>query len=176
MFTVYRIVNKIDTRSYIGFTTLSPPERRFKRHKKSARLGHNTHLHRAIRKHGVDNFCFEILKQGEDHEWGLKVVEPYFVGMWKPEYNMTDGGEGILGLAHSEETRQKLRERATGKIPSVETRRRMSESQTGRKHSDETRKKMSLSQRGHVTSEETKEKIRITKRTKSCQKIKTHTS
>ena len=66
MFTVYCIRNLLDGQEYIGFTTQTPPEKRFIEHKRLSKPSgtSNTHLHRAMRRHGNDNFTFEIIEQG----------------------------------------------------------------------------------------------------------------
>jgi len=61
--------------------------------------------------------------------------------------NMTNGGDGVLGMEHS-----------------VETRKQMSNSQKGIKHSAERNLKKSLLHKGKVTSEETKLKMSIAKK------------
>ncbi len=59
--------------------------------------------------------------------------------------NLTEGGDGVSGYRHSEETKKKLIELARNRIPiSEETRKRLS----GRKHSVETKRKMSVSKKG----------------------------
>ena len=63
-------------------------------------------------------------------------------------HNKTDGGEGISGLVHSEETKRKIREANTGKTTSDETRRKISETSKGRTHSEETKRKMSEVMKG----------------------------
>ena len=47
-------------------------------------------------------------------------------------FNLTEGGEGISGLIHTEETRQKIRDAILGKTLSVETKRKMSEAKLGK--------------------------------------------
>jgi len=80
--------------------------------------------------------------------------------------NLTDGGEGILGLVHTDETKIKMRESKIGKTSSEETKRKISELNTGEKHpffgkthSDETKRKIGEALKGKKHSEETKRKI-----------------
>ena len=101
--------------------------------------------------------------------------------------NGTDGGEGISGHKHSEETRKKLRESHIGHFPSEETKKKMGIAATGRRHSEETcrkmmgrkwsertrlkmqqrvcsnetRRKMSIAQTGRKHSEESKQRMQL---------------
>ena len=56
--------------------------------------------------------------------------------------NLTDGGEGVSGYRHSDETKMFIKE--VGK---------------GKKHSDKTKKKISIGNKGKKQTEETKKKI-----------------
>ena len=62
--------------------------------------------------------------------------------------NLTDGGEGVLGLIVSDETKRKLSEINKGKTHSDETKRKLSEINKGKKVSDETRRKLSEMNKG----------------------------
>lgn len=75
--------------------------------------------------------------------------------------NITDGGEGVLGMRHSEETKQKMRERMTGennhqygaKNPETSARNHLLKTGTkghwaGKSRSDETKRKMSEANKG----------------------------
>jgi hypothetical protein len=85
--------------------------------------------------------------------------------------NLTDGGEGVSGLIHSEETRRKIGEaqkgntHSLGKTTSEETKRKIGEAQKGKILSEEHKRKISEAQKGNTnnlgktTSEETKQKI-----------------
>jgi group I intron endonuclease len=106
MFTIYKIKNEITGKFYIGFTTKENPKQRFLEHCSASKKESTSFLHQSMSKHGVENFSFEVLKQGSDSEWGLKVEEPYYIGMWKPEYNNKKGANGIW--VHSDETRAKM--------------------------------------------------------------------
>jgi hypothetical protein len=98
--------------------------------------------------------------------------------------NMTDGGQGSLGLKISEETRekmskaqkgennpnfgktlseehrQKISEGKKGSIVSEETRHKIGKKHKGKILTEETREKMSKAQKGKTYSEETREKMR----------------
>jgi hypothetical protein len=78
--------------------------------------------------------------------------------------NKTDGGDGVSGNIHSEETKRKIGE--ANKNPSEETRKKMSEVKKGRTHSEESKKRMSEARKGEKNhnygkslSEETKRKM-----------------
>jgi hypothetical protein len=73
--------------------------------------------------------------------------------------NYTDGGEGISGLKHSEETKKKIGEKSKGRKHSEEHKKKMSKSKKGKKHSELTKKKMSKSKKGKKHSELTKKKM-----------------
>ena len=71
--------------------------------------------------------------------------------------NLTDGGEGVSGLSHSEETKRKMSE--VHKNPSEETRRKKSDANKGKTLSDETKRKMSEAHKGKTHSEQSKRKV-----------------
>lgn len=77
-----------------------------------------------------------------------------------PLCNMTDGGDGILGYKHREDSIDKIR-KATKERMSGEYKLKMYNVHKGSKRSDETKLKMSLAQLGKRVKEETKEKLRI---------------
>jgi group I intron endonuclease len=115
MYTIYRIRNRVNGKSYIGFTTKNPPEKRFREHiweSKNARV--HRHLTAAIRIDGSDNFYFEVLCWGEDHEAGKNIAEPLMIELFPHEYNMTLGGDGVLGARHTEEFKRKQSLRQLG--------------------------------------------------------------
>lgn len=142
---------------------------------------YNKHFINAINKYGWDNFKHEILFDNLT-EKKAKLLEQSYIHFYdstnvEKGYNMTLGGEGTLGYAHTEESKRKMRELKKdkyngennpmyGKSCSEETKRKISIANTGRKATKETREKMSKSHKGknHVNygkhlSEETKRKI-----------------
>ena len=78
--------------------------------------------------------------------------------------NGTDGGEGISGHIHSDETRLKISKANKGSIQSEETRRKMSVAKKDRKLSEEHKLKISKSGKGRIFSEETKRKMSASKK------------
>jgi hypothetical protein len=87
--------------------------------------------------------------------------------------NKTDGGEGVSGLSHSEETKQKISKANSGrsmKPVSEETKQKIREIRTGKTHSEETKQKMrkpkkpsSVETQRKPFSEETKQKMKEAK-------------
>ena len=105
--TVYQITNTKNGKSYIGYTS-STLEKRWKEHKKRARLGSDYHFHVAIRKHGADSFSPKVLFVEETLK-GAKETEILMILDRCPEYNKTMGGDGTPGHPMTDELREKIR-------------------------------------------------------------------
>lgn len=164
MGVIYVRPNLINGKKYVGQATNL--EVRQKAWKNLNKPYAGKAINNARKKYGIDNFGFEILKECKDEE--LDYWEMYYIKELNTKvpygYNMTDGGEGMNGYTHSEETRKKLseivkksyteerkqylREIQKGKRYSEESKHKMSEKAKGRKHSEETRKKISETHKG----------------------------
>lgn len=142
MYWIYLISNVVNGKRYVGFTTNI--RHRFNSHLSSSRRSRSrgSIIHKAIHKYGIENFLVEILEFGIHDDEGLKIREPYWIANLLPEYNMTKGGDGALGVMVSEETRSKI-----------------SLFQKGRKHSKTHIENQRLSHLGHKRNKETKEKM-----------------
>lgn len=81
---IYKIVNNINGKIYIGQTTRSLSDR-WKDHKKLAKQGSKLHLYCSMRKYGVDNFSIEVIDTATSKE-ELNVKEIF----WISYYNTTD--------------------------------------------------------------------------------------
>ena len=149
---IYLITNKLNNKKYVGKTTKLLDER-FKGHINTANYGSKSHLHRAIRKHGQNNFDISVLEDNIISEKLLNEREIYWIKEIQPEYNMTSGGEGSTGRILSEESRKKMsiksksRER---KPHSEETRKKIAQALSGVSLTDERKKNISKSKMGSV--------------------------
>ena len=110
---IYKIVNKINNKVYIGKTTYTIAYR-WIQHISAAtsdkeKDDYNYLLHKAIRKYGVDNFIVEIVEEVED-ESKLSSREIYWISHYNScileensnGYNMTYGGEGSSKINRQE--------------------------------------------------------------------------
>jgi group I intron endonuclease len=117
IYSIYKAVNQINGKIYIGFDSNWP--NRKKRHLKDARsknsVAYNDIFHKAIRKYGQENFIWEIIYQSMDGEHCKDNMENYFIVEKhsfinfenSKGYNMTLGGDGVLGLKKSKESKLK---------------------------------------------------------------------
>lgn len=126
---VYCIENKLNGKKYIGITK-GAIERRFKQHKQLAKNNtkENQHLHDALIKYGFENFIIyqqdeakSIAELYEKEKYWIKTLDTK-----KNGYNETDGGEGSHGRILSEETKQKIKEKAIQRFKDVEQRNHLS--------------------------------------------------
>lgn len=176
---IYRIINKIDGKSYVGQYCKDNPKQRFTNHKSRARKEDSTeYLYRAIRKHGVENFDFIticVCDNNELNELEIKYIKE-FNAFGENGYNMTIGGQGIKNYKHTPETIERLRVASTGRFPDKDTRQRISEGLIGHGCSNETREKLRKASTGVPKKPETIEKLRLASTSRvaskeTCEKI-----
>ena len=75
---IYKIINKINNKVYIG-QSIRPIEQRFQRHINDAINNTlDTHLARAIRKYGKDNFSIELIDTATTQD-ELNSKEQYWI-------------------------------------------------------------------------------------------------
>lgn len=107
---IYSIVNRINNKTYYG-KTKRPIEQRFSAHIRAARKGRNTALKCAIRKYGAQNFMIKMLCYCRSNETASK-EECRLIRLArkikKPLYNMTDGGDGLVGYKFTTVQSKKL--------------------------------------------------------------------
>jgi len=165
-YTIYRITNKINNKSYIGFTRKKIEERfkehLYESHNKNSN-GYNHLLHKAIRKYGDNNFIIIELFSSCYKDYCLNEMENYFINEYRTfvgfedcfGYNQTLGGQAVmLGKTHNDETKLKMsinhkhQKPMLGKQHSEDSKKKMSES---RKNNNDTKKLASIA--GKVSSE-----------------------
>ena len=164
--TIYKCTNLITNECYIGYDS-NWPSRKVKHLydvSNTNSKNYNCHFYRAIRKYGIDSFCWDIIYQSKDKKHCLNEMESYFINefnSFNSGYNMTKGGEGTLGKKswlgrkHSIETKLKMSNSAKGKIHSKEHSENISKSNKGKKRkpfSEEHKKKISESIKKKLSS------------------------
>jgi group I intron endonuclease len=154
---IYLLTNTVNGKTYVGVTTKGL-DVRWAQHYNAANRNSSVYLHRAIRKYGKDAFIQEIVEETTVEEMYLR--EQYWIGKLNPQYNMTLGGEGTLGLIPDADTRYKMSMSHKGRVFTAEHRHKLSMSRIGKRHSEQTRNKLKVKRRNRVTKPETKEKLR----------------
>jgi group I intron endonuclease len=110
--SIYKIVNIKNAKCYFGKTIHF--KERMRAHRLSAKKA-TTHLARAIKKHGWENFNVEILIRDVPEE-DLSGLEKSYIEIFdamnpNKGYNLTRGGDGTSGWVPSEEWRKKQSKR-----------------------------------------------------------------
>ena len=120
---VYAVLNKINSKLYIGSASSNRISVRFRNHC-IHKTGGNVPLTRALNKYGLESFCFGILEYypGFVHKEDLRRShlkllerETYFISLLKPEYNILQVAGSSLGFKHSEKTKVKMKLNYTGR-------------------------------------------------------------
>lgn len=116
---------------------------------RAGRLNHRLNWIRSLVKAGVEP-TLRVLEELPSDE--LSEAEIKWIAKFRKEgyklTNGTDGGEGISGWKHSEETKRKMSEKQKGRPVSQVTRLRRRQSMLGVKHSDEAKERHSRATRG----------------------------
>lgn len=123
---VYLVTNKTNGKQYVGQTVYSV-EHRWRQHIRwgtlvnpKSRFGY---LHKAIHKYTPEQFDVEVIHTCESKE-ELDFVEIFYIALLKSKapngYNLTIGGEGTTGRQCSEETKDRIRNKAIGRTYSEE--------------------------------------------------------
>lgn len=112
---IYKIVNDLNSKVYIGQTTRSL-EVRFHQHQMNALSSkYDFKIYRAMRKYGVEHFAIELVEEVAE-EASLDERERYWIEYYNAlhqGYNSTEGGNAFgpdANPMHLEECRQKVSE------------------------------------------------------------------
>ncbi len=118
---VYLITNKINKKKYVG-QTIKPINVRWYQH--GLETSQVSCLRNAVNKYGKEKFSIEVLHECNTKE-EMDFVEIFYISLLNtkaPEgYNLTDGGEGSIGLITTEATKKKQSAAKLGKHLSPKT-------------------------------------------------------
>ena len=147
---IYKITNLENGKIYIGKHSTD--------NLNDSYMGSGKLIKKAISKYGKNAFKKDIIAFS-DNEESLNFLERFYIKKYKSQdssigYNLTDGGEGTLGISNSGEKNPMY-----GKTPSEETKHKISIANKGKRRSDEIRKKMSIAHKGKKFSDETCKKM-----------------
>lgn len=160
---LYCVENMVNGKRYIGISSRTL-NRRWRQHKYDARRFQRTYFHRAIARHGENNFVPSILAEVDTKEDALK-LEQYFIRIYGTHlnyrgYNSTLGGEGCWGTKQSAETIAKRISKTRGQKRSEEVKKILSDAKLGEKNPSFGKRGPDCHNFGLIRSNETKEKIR----------------
>lgn len=131
LYHVYRAKCLVNNKIYIGFTNKSLEERKSTHIKESKRTSYV--FHKAIQKYGSENFQWDIIFSHEDCSLVKNIMETFYIIKYNTHYldgygyNMTYGGDGMLGYKHNAEIRKKISENRKGTKHTEEWKRKQSE-------------------------------------------------
>lgn len=131
--SVYLFQNIINGKLYVG-KTIENYHQRFSKHMSCAlEQKLNNYFYKAVRKHGWENFkkCIifqtEILEKSDDNKKILDEIirekEVYYISLFNTNnedfgYNLTAGGDGLVGFKHSQESCEKMSKSRSGELHS----------------------------------------------------------
>ncbi len=133
-------------------------------------IGSGKYLQRAIKKYGRENFINGIIEFCSVDS--IKEKEKFWINKLNTKapygYNLTEGGDGLFGYKHTQETKRKIGNksgwnRGLKNVYLPETIKKMSNShlglRKGKTHNDDTKLKMSKSHIGKKLSDEHRKNI-----------------
>ncbi|HPI81720.1 MAG TPA: NUMOD3 domain-containing DNA-binding protein [Candidatus Paceibacterota bacterium] len=167
IFYIYLISNKINNKSYVGFHSTFDLNDSY--------MGSGIAIKKAMEKYGEKNFKKEILEYCNRGNWREREI--YWIeklDTYNNGYNLTKGGDGLLGFSHNEKTKTKLSNLHSGKKLSIDHKQKIGNSLKGNKNlggwnksikwDEEVKNKISRSNKGKKHTEDSKRKMRNSKR------------
>lgn len=161
---VYKIINNLSGKIYIGKT--NNLELRWKNHIKVARGGKESYsihfqaIHAAIKKYSENNFTLSIIKECDSELESLQEEIKIISDMKQSGiklYNLTNGGEGLLGYKHTDSAKNKisnylrtrqLTDQNKLNMSNAQTERWKTRSRIGKPCSNETKLQISIANKG----------------------------
>jgi group I intron endonuclease len=133
MTTIYKYTSHVNGKVYVGKTS----QELLQRHNQH-RFGRHSPFNDALRKYGVDSFHLEILAE-VDSAWS-SFTEMLFIAALRSNdrrfgYNVTAGGEGTLGHRHLGDTKERIRQKMTGRLVTDDFRKKIGQLKQGNQYS-----------------------------------------
>lgn len=143
---IYLIYNLINQKCYVGKSINVYARMRDHILELNNKTHVNTHLKHSWNKYGEENFQFLLLEKVEN-ESDINEREMYYIRLLESKnhsygYNLTEGGEGSTGFAHSDESKVLLSLKAKERLKD-----KTNHPLYGKKHSDKAKKRMSVKKR-----------------------------
>ena len=150
MIGIYKITNVVNNKCYIGSSVRITERWYDHKTRLNANKHHSIKLQRSFNKYGSNNFVYEIIEECDIDN--LLIKEQYYIDLYntyKNGYNSVPKSGNNLGMKHSDETKEILKEKSIG-----------NKNMLGKNHTDETKKKISEKLKGIPLTDETKEKMK----------------
>lgn len=132
---IYQIRNLVNGKRYIGSAKCFRTRWNAHRAKLARGSHHSKHLQASWTKHGPESFVFEVIELCEFDS--LIRREQFWLDELSPEFNVCTHAGSSLGRRFSQESKDKIREKAVGRKPwprTAEHRRAMSAARKGKQH------------------------------------------
>jgi hypothetical protein len=154
---IYQIKNILNDKIYIGQTAQHNVATRWAEHIKSINSGNDSHLARAFRYHGLENFTFSVISEIPEEQLDkAEINEISNKNSLSPSgYNIREGGSRGK---HSQESIDKIRESHIGKTHTDETKEKLRQLNIGKKHTPESIEKIRQAMSGKSKTQEAVEK------------------
>ena len=112
---IYKAENLITKKSYIGKTIRTLNKRKLEH---ISRVSYRkSYFHNALKKYGLNAFKWQVVEKGKN-ELELNILEQHYIQYYKTKYpngyNLTSGGEGVIGYVMTRRHRENLSQSKMG--------------------------------------------------------------
>lgn len=155
---IYACVNIINGNIYVGSAGINRMYKRYRAHLYGTKGG-STLVNKRVLKYGLENFRFVLLENTADIKEEILLREQHYIDRLLPQYNILKLAGSLKGykwtieqrerasINVSDRQKERIRNLNLGKIISEDTRQLLSLKATGRELSEETRKLISENNR-----------------------------
>lgn len=147
MLGIYAYFDKKDNSvAYVGKDSHIDVDRRHKQHHQPC-MHHQQKINQIL-QNNPNRYTYQVLVWSVKDQDTLNALEIQNIRQLKPKFNYTDGGDGMLGFKHSEESKKKMSESSKGFKHSEENKKLISEKLKGVPKSKKHCKNISESKKG----------------------------